>query len=90
MLHTRLKSTPVVANDVLKVVSIIVSWAKKNGKFDGGNPCLSVVKYPEKKIKMRMSNEDVEKSCSIVKAKLLIMTPSSTLLLLWLCYLENE
>ena len=35
--------------------------AKKNGKFDGSNPCLSVVKYPEKKIKMRMSNEDVEK-----------------------------
>ena len=61
VLHTRLKSTPVVANDVLKVVSIIVSWAKKNGKFDGSNPCLSVVKYPEKKIKMRMSNEDVEK-----------------------------
>ena len=60
---------------MLKVVSIIVSWAKKNGKFDGSNPCLSVVKYPEKKIKMRMSNEDVEKSCSIVKAKLLIMTP---------------
>jgi len=61
VLHARMKNTPTIANDVLKVVSIIFSWTVENDLFSGGNPCSSVIKYPEKKIKMRLSNEDVEK-----------------------------
>ena len=56
VLHNRLKKTPVVANDVLKVVSIIINWGKQNKKFNGPNPCNDIAKFPEKKIKARLSD----------------------------------
>ena len=69
VLHNRLKKTPVVANDVLKVVSIIINWGKQNKKFNGPNPCNDIAKFPEKKIKARLSDEQREKILNHCKSK---------------------
>ena len=56
VLQHRLKETKTLANDVLRVVSIVFSWANANDKFKGANPVLSVGKFPSNKIKVKLSD----------------------------------
>lgn len=59
-LQQRLKNTKTLANDVLRVVSVVFAWAKKHEKYDGANPVRSVIKYRENKIKVKLSDMEVK------------------------------
>ena len=50
-----MKETPTTANDVIKVISIIYSWAKKIKKMNLINPVNDVVKFRENKVKIKLS-----------------------------------
>jgi|TARA_Y100000294_G_C8565423_1_gene340641 integrase len=65
----RLKTTKTTANDVIKIISIIFSWAKKSKRFTGTNPCSSIIKFPERKIKSKLTDDDVEKIMNHCKGK---------------------
>jgi len=60
VLQHRLSKTKTLANDVLRVVSIIFSWANANDKFKGSNPVKSVVKFANNKIKVKLSDIEVK------------------------------
>ena len=59
--HHRMKETPTTANDVIKVISIIYSWAKKIKKMNLINPVNDVVKFRENKVKIKLSELDRNK-----------------------------
>jgi len=65
----RLRTTKTTANDVIKIISIIFSWAKKSKRFTGTNPCSSIIKFPERKIKSKLIDDDVEKIMNHCKGK---------------------
>ena len=59
-LQQRLKDTKTLANDVLRVVSIVFSWANTHGKYKGVNPVLSVGKYRNNKIRVKLTDLEVK------------------------------
>ena len=59
-LQQRLKDTKTLAKDVLRVISIVFSWANMQGKYKGVNPVLSVVKYRNNKIRVKLSDLEVK------------------------------
>jgi len=65
----RLRDTKTTANDVVKIISIIFTWAKQNKRFTGANPCSSIIKFPERKIKAKLIDDDVEKIMNHCKGK---------------------
>jgi len=69
ILHHRLKETPTVANDVLRVVSVIISWSRKQKLFRGENPCDLVTKFQEQKIKAKLPDDQVVKVMNHCKSK---------------------
>jgi len=69
IVHHRLKNTPTVANDVLRVISIIMTWARKKKLFKGINPCDSVAKFPEQKIKAKLGEDQTTKILDHCKSK---------------------
>jgi len=68
-LQERLKATKTLANDVLRVVSIIFSWANVNEKYLGANPCRSVIKFSEKKIRVKLSDMETKELMDRVTGK---------------------
>jgi len=56
----RLKDSKVVANDVVRMISIIYSWSYEHNHWKGVNPAYSIGKFPEKKIKARLSDTEVD------------------------------
>jgi len=56
--HYRMDDTRTTANDVIKVISIIYSWAKKIKRMNLVNPVSDVVKYRENKVKVKLSDLD--------------------------------
>jgi len=59
--QTRLKDTKTTANDVVKVISVIYSWAIKKKKYNLNNPVANITKFRENKIKIKMSDIDRDK-----------------------------
>jgi len=55
-LQQRLKDTKTLANDVLRVVSIVFSWANIQGKYKGVNPVLAVIKFRNNKIRVKLTD----------------------------------
>ena len=59
--HQRLSETKTTANDVIKVISIIYSWAIKKKGMKLINPVRDVAKFAERKVKEKLSAEDNNK-----------------------------
>ena len=60
VLQHRLSSTKTLSNDVLRIVSVIYSWANANDKYKGSNPVRSVVKFASNKIRVKLSDYEVK------------------------------
>ena len=60
VLQQRLKETKTLANDVLRVISVVFTWANDNDKFKGTNPVLSVSKFPSNKIRVKLTDLEVK------------------------------
>tara|TARA_R110000787_G_scaffold34982_1_gene90217 strand:+ start:742 stop:2193 length:1452 start_codon:yes stop_codon:yes gene_type:complete len=60
-LQERMKDTKTLANDVIRVVSIIFTWANTNEKYLGVNPCRSTAKFSEKKIRVKLTDMETQR-----------------------------
>tara|TARA_B110000090_G_C13319635_1_gene422966 strand:- start:126 stop:695 length:570 start_codon:yes stop_codon:yes gene_type:complete len=60
VLQQRLKETKTLANDVLRVISVVFTWANDNDKFKGTNPVLSVSKFSSNKIRVKLTDLEVK------------------------------
>jgi integrase len=59
-LHHSLKDTPYQGNRVLALLSVLFSWAERNGyRPDGTNPCRHVEKYPERSRERFLSTDEL-------------------------------
>jgi len=65
--HQKLEQRPTAANKALAALSVVFEWdsSKLKPMFKGINPCLRILKYPEKKDKKYI--DDFEKVTNIVK-----------------------
>ena len=59
--QTRLKNTKTTANDVVKMISIIYTWAIKKKKIKAINPVQNITKFKENKIKIKLDEVDRKK-----------------------------
>ena len=55
--HQKLEQRPTAANKALAALSVVFEWdsSKLKPMFKGINPCLRILKYPEKKDKKYIS-----------------------------------
>ena len=67
--HQRLSDTKTTANDVIKVISIIYTWAIKKKGMKLINPVRDVAKFAERKIKEKLSVEDNNKILDYCEGK---------------------
>ena len=67
--HQRLSDTKTTANDVIKVISIIYTWAIKKKGMKLINPVRDVAKFAERKIKEKLSAEDNNKILDYCEGK---------------------
>ena len=67
--HQRLSETKTTANDVIKVISIIYTWAIKKKGMKLINPVRDVAKFAERKIKEKLSAEDNNKILDYCEGK---------------------
>ncbi len=67
--HQRLSETKTTANDVIKVISIIYTWAIKKKGIKLINPVRDVAKFAERKIKEKLSAEDNNKILDYCEGK---------------------
>jgi len=65
----RLKETKTTANSVIKLISCVFQWAINNKKYKKSNPCNNVGKWPERKIKAKLSRDDRTKVLNEVNSK---------------------
>ena len=56
-----MKETKTTANDVVKMISIIYSWAIKKKKIKAINPVQNITKFKENKIKIKLDEVDRKK-----------------------------
>ena len=67
--QTRMKDYKTAANDIVKMISIIYSWAIKKKKQKLSNPVEHITKFRENKIKIKMSDIDRDKILDYCEGK---------------------
>ena len=67
--QTRMKEYKITANDVIKIISIIFSWAILNNKISRDNPVYQITKFRENKIKIKLSDIDRKKVLDYCESK---------------------
>lgn len=57
--HYRLRATPYVANRALAVLSSLLAWSvRAKYRAAGPNPCLGIEKFPERKVKRYLTEDE--------------------------------